>query len=388
MQEKWKEARTKLEESERDLTEKKILLTAAEEKRKSGIETISRLEEAIGEIGIRIESMAGEIQACEAKIIEVMESITSEEESLKTLYTSHTEAEEELTARRARHGEENVVHKQKEHELRNARKISEDLSRQIRDLEMETRELVIQAGTLKEGAREKLDVDLDTSLQGFDVMNESEAEALRKKLETHKKRLDEFGEVNLLALSEHEEFKERHDFLAAQIQDLNSSLDTLQKTITRINQIYRKRFSETFEAVNNHFREVFPRLFPGGKGSLRLTDESDMLETGVDIDIQIPGKKRQNLSLLSGGEKALSAVALIFAILMHRPSPFLILDEADAPLDDANISLFGKLVNDISENSQVIFVTHNKTTMEAADNLIGVTMQKNGISTTVSVSMN
>ncbi|MBW2560146.1 MAG: chromosome segregation protein SMC [Deltaproteobacteria bacterium] len=388
LQEKWKEARRELEESERDLTEKKILLISAEEKRKSGIETISRLEGTISETRARIESMVGETKACEAKTAEAVENIKGEEGSLKALYTSHTEAEEELTTKRAQHGEENVVHKQKEQELRNARKASEDLSRQLSELEMETREVVIQAKTLREGAHEKLDVDLDASLPGFEAMNEPEAEELRKKLETHKKRLDEFGEVNLLALSEHEELQERHDFLATQIKDLNSSLDTLQKTITRINQISRKRFSETFEAVNNHFKEVFPRLFPGGKGFLRLTDESDMLETGVDIDIQIPGKRRQNLSLLSGGEKALAAVALIFAILMHRPSPFLILDEADAPLDDANISLFRKLVDDISENSQVIFVTHNKTTMEAADNLIGVTMQKNGISTTVSVSMN
>jgi len=114
-----------------------------------------------------------------------------------------------------------------------------------------------------------------------------------KRLESHKKRLEEFGEVNLLAISEHEELKERHDFLATQIKDLNSSLDTLQKTITRIDQISKKRFSETFEAVNHHFRNVFPRLFPGGKGSLCLTDEADMLETGVDIDMLIPGKKNR-----------------------------------------------------------------------------------------------
>jgi len=388
LQEEWKGARRRLEESERNLTEKKIILTSAEERGKSGVETISRLEGTISEIRSRIESMVGETKACESKTAEATESIKGEEESLKALYTSHTEAEEALTTRRAEHGEENVVHKQKEQELRNARKTSEDLSRQLSEFEMETREVVIQAETLKESAREKLDVDLDASLPAFEKIDSSEAEDLGKKLETHKKKLDEFGEVNLLALSEHEELKERHDFLATQIKDLNSSLETLQKTITRINQISRKRFSETFEAVNSHFKEVFPRLFPGGKGSLRLTDESDMLETGVEIDIQIPGKKRQSLSLLSGGEKALAAVALIFAILMHRPSPFLILDEADAPLDDANVSLFRKLVNDISANSQVIFVTHNKTTMEAADNLIGVTMQKSGISTTVSVSMN
>ncbi|MBW2543944.1 MAG: chromosome segregation protein SMC [Deltaproteobacteria bacterium] len=388
IQEKWKEARGELEESERNLTEKKILLTSIEEKAKSGIETLSRLEGTISETDARIESMVGDVDACEAKTAEAMESMKNEGETLKVLYNRHTEAEEELAGKRDDHGRENVIHKQKEQEIQKARKISEGFSRQLSEMEMEIREAVIQAETLKEGANEKLGVDLDSLLPEFKTMDKSDAEGLRKKLETHKKRLEEFGEVNLLALSEHEELKERHDFLATQIKDLNSSLDTLQKTITRINQISRKRFSETFEAVNNHFKEVFPRLFPGGKGVLRLTDESDMLETGVDIDIQVPGKKRQNLSLLSGGEKALAAVALIFAILMHRPSPFLILDEADAPLDDANISLFRELVKDISANSQIVFITHNKGSMEAADNLIGVTMEKHGISTTVSVSMN
>ncbi len=388
LQEQWKDARRELEESEQALTEKKISLTSAEEKRKSGTETIARLEGTISEICARIDAMVEETKASEAKTSEALESIHCEEQTLKGLYAGHTEAEEELTARRAEHDQENTLHREKEQELRNARKVVEDLSRQLGELDLEIRETVIQAETLKEGAREKLDVALDTALAGFESLDEQEARELRGKLEVHKKRLDEFGEVNLLALSEHEELRERHDFLAGQIKDLNSSLDTLQKTITRINQISRKRFSETFEAVNNHFKDVFPRLFPGGKGFLRLTDESDMLETGVEIDIQIPGKKRQNLSLLSGGEKALAAVALIFAILMHRPSPFLILDEADAPLDDANVSLFRKLVKDISSNSQIIFITHNKNTMEAADNLIGVTMQKSGISTTVSVSMN
>ncbi len=388
LQEQWEQTRREQEESEQHLTEQKILLTSAEEKRKSGLETISRLEKSIEEVSTRMQGTEEEIRACDEKRTDTIEQITDGEEHLKTLYAQHAEAEEELTTRRTEHGEKNAVHKQKEQALRNARKVSEDISRQLTGIEMEIREVVLQTETLRENAREKLDIDLDECLPGFAMMSEFEAEGLKRKLTTHKKRLDEFGEVNLLALSEHEELKERHDFLAGQVKDLNSSLDTLQKTISRINQISRKRFSETFDAVNSHFKEVFPRLFPGGKGFLRLTDESDMLETGVDIDIQIPGKKRQNLSLLSGGEKALSAVALIFAILLHRPSPFLILDEADAPLDDANVSLFRQLVRDISQNSQVIFVTHNKTTMEAAENLIGVTMQKNGISTTVSVSMN
>ena len=317
-----------------------------------------------------------------------MESKEREKEALKALYGRHMETKEELEEKREKHGRENIIRREKEQGIQKARKLSDGLSKQLGELEMEIREAVIQTETLKEGVNEKLGVDLDTFLPEFQMMDNSDAEDLRKKLATRKKRLEEFGEVNLLALSEHEELRERHDFLATQIKDLNSSLDTLQKTITRINQISKKRFSETFDAVNHHFKNVFPRLFPGGSGVLRLTDESDMLETGVDIDILIPGKKRQNLSLLSGGEKALAAVALIFSILMHRPSPFLILDEADAPLDDANISLFRELLKDISANSQIVFITHNKSTMEAADNLIGVTMEKNGISTTVSVSMN
>ncbi len=388
IQEKWKRARAEVEESERSLTEKKIFLISVKEKRKSGAETISRLEGTISEIDARIESIAGDLDACDTKTVEAMESIEDEKETLKALYSRHMATEKELTEKRENHGRENIIRREKEQAIQKARKISDGLSKQLGELEMEIREAVIQAEALKEGVNEKLSVDLDTLLPEFQMMDKSVAEEMRKKLETRKRKLEEFGEVNLLALSEHEELKERHDFLATQIKDLNSSLDTLQKTITRINQISRKRFSETFEAVNHHFKNVFPRLFPGGRGSLRLTDESNMLETGVDIDILIPGKKRQNLSLLSGGEKALAAVALIFSILMHRPAPFLLLDEADAPLDDANISLFRGLLKDISANSQIIFITHNKSTMEAADNLIGVTMQKNGISTTVSVSMN
>jgi chromosome segregation protein len=133
---------------------------------------------------------------------------------------------------------------------------------------------------------------------------------------------------------------------------------------------------------------VFNRIFPGGKGELRLTDEADLLETGVDINIVMPGKRALSVSLLSGGEKSLAAIALIFAILMYRPSPFLVLDEVDAALDDANIGLFNGLIKDISENSQIIMVTHNKKTMEVAEYLFGVTMQKQGISTMVSVALN
>ena len=211
---------------------------------------------------------------------------------------------------------------------------------------------------------------------------------LSAKLEKNRQAVENFGEVNLLALSEHEELKTRFEFLTGQISDLNASLETLQKTITRINTVSRQRFAETFAGVNQCFQDVFTRLFPGGRAELKLIDENDLLETGVDIEIRIPGKRTQSVTLLSGGEKSLSAIALIFSILLHRPVPFVLLDEVDAALDDSNIALFNRLVKDTAAQSQILMITHNKRSMEIADRLFGVTIQKQGVSTLVSVSLN
>jgi len=235
---------------------------------------------------------------------------------------------------------------------------------------------------------DKHNVDLDSLVPGFSRIDEEKIDELSALQAKDKQTIDNFGEVNLLALNEYEELDKRHQFLNEQLTDLNASLASLQRTITRINKISRTRFAETFAAVNTCFKEVFAHVFPGGRGELQLTDENDLLETGVDIDIQIPGKRAQSISLLSGGEKSLAAIALIFAILLYRPSPFLILDEVDAALDDANTNLFNRLIKDVAAKSQVVMITHNKSTMEVADTLFGVTMQKQGISSLVSVNLN
>ncbi len=163
-----------------------------------------------------------------------------------------------------------------------------------------------------------------------------------------------------MALEEYQELKSRHDFLTEQQNDLQQALDVLRKTIVRINRTTTKRFLETFHLVNEKFKEVFARLFKGGQASLVLLDEQDIATTGVDIMAQPPGKKLQNIDLLSGGEKALVAIALLFGLFMIRPTPFCLLDEVDAPLDDANINRFIELVRDFSKTSQFIFITHNK----------------------------
>jgi chromosome segregation protein len=203
-----------------------------------------------------------------------------------------------------------------------------------------------------------------------------------------KKALEGFGEVNLMALEEYQELKNRHDFLTEQQTDLQQALDDLRKTIVRINRTTTKRFLETFHLVNERFKEVFARLFKGGQASLILLDEQEVATTGVDIVAQPPGKKLQNIDLLSGGEKALVAIALLFGLFMIKPSPFCLLDEVDAPLDDANINRFIDLAKEFSKTSQFIFITHNKRTMETANSLYGITMETPGVSKVVSVRFN
>ncbi|MDH3454233.1 MAG: chromosome segregation protein SMC, partial [Desulfuromonadales bacterium] len=185
----------------------------------------------------------------------------------------------------------------------------------------------------------------------------------------------------------YQELEERYTFLTVQQEDLNQSLEGLQSAIAKINRTTRKRFRETFDLVNARFRELFPQLFNGGQAELILTDESDLLETGIEVVAQPPGKKLQNVTLLSGGEKALTAVAMIFSIFQIKPSPFCLLDEVDAPLDDANIGRFNDIVATMAKTSQFIIITHNKRTMEIADNLYGITMEEPGVSKLVSVCM-
>jgi chromosome segregation protein len=200
-------------------------------------------------------------------------------------------------------------------------------------------------------------------------------------------KLEALGEVNLSAIDEHEELGERFRFLSEQKADLEGSVTQLREAIQRINRTSRKRFRETFDAVNERFRQNFPRLFKGGRAGLTLTDSEDVLEAGIDIMAQPPGKRLQNVNLLSGGEKTLTALALLIAVFQVHHSPFFLLDEVDAALDDANVGRFNDIVREMSKESQFLLITHNKRTIEVADVLYGVTMEEKGVSTLVSVEL-
>lgn len=193
--------------------------------------------------------------------------------------------------------------------------------------------------------------------------------------------------MNISAIREYEDISGRYTFLSEQQEDLLKAKDQLRKVIDRINRICTRRFRDTFEAVNERFTKVFPVLFGGGEASLVLVETEDDNEPGIDIISKPPGKKMQNVSLLSGGEKALTAVSLIFSIFLVKPSPFCLLDEVDAPLDDANVFRFNDLVKEMAKRSQIILVTHNKNTMAVNNKLYGVTMQEKGVSKMVSVDL-
>jgi chromosome segregation protein len=196
------------------------------------------------------------------------------------------------------------------------------------------------------------------------------------------------GPVNLDATREHQEEKQRFSFYSEQKADLEKALDDLRRAIAQMNRQSRRMFRETFDAVNERFKVLFPKLFSGGRAELHLTNPDDLLETGVEIIAQPPGKKLGNIELMSGGEKALTAVSLIFAIFQHKPSPFCILDEVDAPLDEANVARYNELIREMTDRSQFILITHIKRTMQSVDVLYGVTMQEAGISRLVSVKVN
>ena len=198
---------------------------------------------------------------------------------------------------------------------------------------------------------------------------------------------ERIGEVNLLAINEYEKLEERYKFITAQQQDLLSSIESLSRAIRKINRISKEKFLATFGKVDEKLKKVFPILFNGGKARLRLVDESLPLESGVLVEVQPPGKRLVHMGLLSGGEKALAAMALLFAIYLIKPSPFIIMDEVDAPLDEANTDRFNALLREIEKSSQVVMVTHNRKTMEIAARLYGVTMDKNSISKIVSVDL-
>ena len=384
---KRQEVKVELDRWEREYMAAKVLLAASEEKSTAGQKTLALLSMTQAGLLKEIRDKQEEQEKSQHQEAALEINIAGETENLGNLYREFQLAEKTLAEMSLRQQDKDSLLKDWEREVKEIKQSLERITKEANEREINLRENTYQIDNLHKNIQERHYVDLGDLNHEFKGLEEGEEEIIVASLEKARTTIENFGEVNLLALNEYEQLKERHDFLAAQDADITASLQSLQRTIERINRISRTRFAETFEAVNLCFQDMFARIFPGGKGKLYLTDSSEMLETGVEMDIQIPGKRARNVSLLSGGEKSLAAIALIFAILQYRPTPFLVLDEVDAALDDANISLFNRLLKDVAKNSQIIMITHNKRTMEVAENLYGITMQNQGVSTLVSVNL-
>jgi len=276
--------------------------------------------------------------------------------------------------------------REQEKQLAEDRHKLESQSKQISELLLHCRSLSLEAEHLMEGAFERCGMEMEEALQENHLLMPLTAEE-RQQIKLLKTQMEGFGEVNLTAIAEHEALAARFAFLSRQKEDLEVSMERLKKAMEKIDIQSRQQFKETFEAVNAKFAQVFPRLFGGGHAQLVLLPGGPGQEPGVDVVAEPPGKKLQALNLLSGGEKVLTAISLIFSIFLIKPTPFCLLDEVDASLDEANVHRYNEVIRQMCAQSQFILVTHNKRTMEIADVLYGVTMEEPGVSKLVSVRM-
>ncbi|MCQ9207180.1 MAG: chromosome segregation protein SMC [Omnitrophica bacterium] len=266
---------------------------------------------------------------------------------------------------------------------REKEKEAEELRNQMRNVEIKNRESELMEVNMTDRIRQAYKLDIhDVNAQFDDIASLEDA---RNEVEVLKIKLEKLGAVNLVAIEEHKELEERYSFLTRQQEDLLQAKETLHKAIVKINKTTMELFIETFRSIQAEFKNYFRLLFGGGHAELLLLDESDVLESGIEIVVRPPGKKLQNLLLLSGGEKALTAMALLFAVFKVKPSPFCILDEVDAPLDESNIGRFTRILHDFTKTSQFIIITHSKRTMQMANILYGITMEQKGVSKIVSV---
>ena len=386
--------RVDLEKQREELrTELQRVRSQAEEDRRAVQETAIQFEsrrtskESAAQNLERMQRQLRQFQTRETEIREQLENSQTPLADNKVALEAHLQirikVEEELAA--ARQKVEQVEAELRGHDqTRMEIDQSVDEARQkVSEAEMASQELRVR----REGIAEQLsqtNFELEALLEQLD--DSADIGLWEEKLEKVRRRIDRLGPINLAAIDEFKEQSERKEYLDSQLADLNEALATLEGAIRKIDRETRTRFRETYDEVNEGFQRLFPKLFGGGHAYLELTGD-DLLSAGVTVMARPPGKRNSTIHLLSGGEKALTAVALVFAIFELNPAPFCMLDEVDAPLDDANVGRFCDIVREMSDKVQFVFITHNKVTMELARQLSGVTMQEPGVSRLVSVDL-
>ncbi len=345
---------------------------------------IDRSKNNINELKNDIEKRENEIEQISNFLVELKEKSKKRKEKKVVIWEQRDKKEDEKNSIEKNYQELKDKILVLEKEVKTYRRQHDSSIERSRALELKINENKYKAESIKEFILKEYSQDIE-SLIPFQGLNEQE---MSEKIDLLKTRIKNLGAVNPLAVSEYDKEKERLDFLTKQRDDLLKAETSLLETIDKINKTARKQFTETFEAIKENFEKVFGSFFENGAGTLELDSSTDPLEADININVRTKGKQLQTLNLLSGGEKTLTAISLLFSIYLVKPSPFCILDEVDAPLDDVNILRFTEALKSFSNNTQFIVITHNKRTMEAASSLYGVTMEEEGVSKLVSVKFN
>ena len=398
------EAEKTLAEAQESLGTLREALAEAQERLHLGSTESRVLEAQTRALGQTIERAELQRQGLDARKVNGAAVRAETEERLTFLAQESKELEANLQTIREESGqiEGSLGAQQKEYEKsRKTCALAEERLTELRDrrtelyeshsqVEVQQARFETQLQNLSEQCREQVQISLQEVIATTEDSGDdsgSEPADVQSRYPELKDRLEQFGPVNMTALEEYQENEERYNFLTSQRSDIEQSIDDTTRAIQEINRRSREQFQAAFEKINVHFGEVFQKLFEGGECGMRLVDEEDVLESGIDVFAQPSGKKLQNVNLLSGGEKALTSIALLVALFMFRPSKFCVLDEVDAALDEANVGRFTNLIHDMSDETQFILISHSKKTIGTAQTLYGVTMEEPGVSQVLSVSL-
>jgi chromosome segregation protein len=381
---------SEMEAFDQEIVDLKLKLTSLTAKLENNNNTLRRLKEYHNDGIKRFEQLSRDISQKKQKRISLKQKIEEHEQMLSGRYEDMKRFEQALEKNEEVYTAIDTKLKESDSIISDIQTRREKIVQKIRLLELEQSERHIKRENIANRLEENYHSSLSVFKSEFDTMANSpdiSIDDMEDKLFRLRKKIANIEDVNLGAIKEYEQFKDRFDFLNEQRDDLVKAIDDLHKVVKKINRITQERFIKTFHSVNDKLNEVFPRLFEGGSAKLIMTEPDNPLETGVEFMIHPPGKKLTRMSLLSGGEKALSAIALIFSIFLIKPASFCLMDEIDASLDDTNVFRFNDLLQIIGDKSQIIMITHNKRTMEFADTLFGITMEKKGVSKIVSVNL-
>ncbi len=380
-------ASAQLDESNQKSLDLKLKLTALTAKLENTDNSLRRLKDFQEDSIRRLEQLERDVVQKEQKRADSQKKMEENNAALSGLYESMGAVEKTLAQDELEYEAIDASLKEKDSSISGIQKEREETLQKLRTLEIEQSQRELKRENISARIMERYHQPLaDFEGEFSEEDRQKPVEQAEADLADYRKKIERIGEVNIGAIAEYETLKTRFEFLDTQRNDLNKAIDDLHKVIRKINKISQEKFLETFNLVNQKLAEVFPKLFNGGTALLTLTEPEKPLETGVEFMIHPPGKKLTRLSLLSGGEKALSAIAFIFSIFLIKPASFCIMDEIDAPLDEANVIRFNELLRIIGEKSQIVMITHKKRSMEFADMLFGVTMEKKGISQIVSVN--